>query len=313
MSELVRATTWRRGESSAEALVTREWLVTNGLGGYASGTVGGVCTRRYHGLLIAALPVPLGRAMMLSHLSEQVRLPGHPPVRLGGEESESGALELHGAAHLEDFRLERGLPVWRYELAGFVVEKRLFMPHLQNTVHVMYRLLACPTGRGPLRLTLRPAVHFRGHDEHVSEQHPGPYTLSAVEERYQLSAAPPSLLPPLRLRLRGARPAFTLEPRWLPDVRFRIEESRGYQSTGRLYSPGFFRADLAVDQAAALVASTEGWEIVAALAPEEAHAAELARRERLVAAAQPAAQRGVAAELVLAADQFIVTPEARVA
>ena len=57
-----------------EAATAREWLVTNGLGGYASGTVAGVATRRYHGLLIAAMPAPLGRMMMLNHLSEQLRL-----------------------------------------------------------------------------------------------------------------------------------------------------------------------------------------------------------------------------------------------
>ena len=74
-----------QNETVAESLLTREWLVTNGLGGYASGTVGGVPTRRYHGLLIAALPAPFGRMMMFNHLSEQVRQPdGHgPPWRPG--------------------------------------------------------------------------------------------------------------------------------------------------------------------------------------------------------------------------------------
>ena len=69
MKELIRHMPWARSESEREALLTREWLVTNGLGGYASGTVSGVATRRYHGLLIAALPAPLGRMMTLSHLS----------------------------------------------------------------------------------------------------------------------------------------------------------------------------------------------------------------------------------------------------
>jgi glycogen debranching enzyme len=87
---------WERERASEpEPLITREWLVTNGLGGYASGTVSGVCTRRYHGLLIAALPNPLGRMMLLTHLSEYVRFPDGTVVRFGGEERVGGHLELH--------------------------------------------------------------------------------------------------------------------------------------------------------------------------------------------------------------------------
>ena len=75
MKPLVRSMTWHPdGDGEHEPLLTREWLVTNGLGGYASGTVAGVTTRRYHGLLIAAMPAPLGRMMMLNHLSEHLRL-----------------------------------------------------------------------------------------------------------------------------------------------------------------------------------------------------------------------------------------------
>ena len=93
MDELIRHMPWARSESEREALLTREWLVTNGLGGYASGTVSGVATRRYHGLLIAALPAPLGRMMTLSHLSEKVRLPGGDEVLLGGDELGDGRSE----------------------------------------------------------------------------------------------------------------------------------------------------------------------------------------------------------------------------
>src|SRR6516164_2309282 len=73
MREPLRSIPWPPSDSAdPESLVTREWLVTNGLGGYASGTVPGVMTRRYHGLLIAALPAPLGRIVMLSHVAEQL-------------------------------------------------------------------------------------------------------------------------------------------------------------------------------------------------------------------------------------------------
>ena len=82
---------WRKPDpGNTEPLLTREWLLTNGLGGYASGTVAGVATRRYHGLLIAALPEPHGRTVMLNHLAEQVRLPDGSLVRFGEADTPPG-------------------------------------------------------------------------------------------------------------------------------------------------------------------------------------------------------------------------------
>src|SRR6187401_2308941 len=141
MTMLTRTMPWTTDKSTAnDPLVTREWLVTKGLGGYASGTVAGVATRRYHGLLIAAMPAPLGRMMMLNHLSEQIRLADGTIVLISGEERVP-ELQIHGASYLKEFRLENGLPVWRYQLSqGIVLEKRLFMPRYQNTVHITYRM-----------------------------------------------------------------------------------------------------------------------------------------------------------------------------
>jgi glycogen debranching enzyme len=96
-----------------DELLTREWLVSNGLGGYASGTLSGVASRRYHGLLIAALPAPLGRQVMLNHLSEFVRGPDGKVHILGGQEKTGNVLEIPGTSHLVEFRLEQGLPVWQ--------------------------------------------------------------------------------------------------------------------------------------------------------------------------------------------------------
>lgn len=93
---------------NTEPLLTREWLLTNGLGGYASGTIAGAATRRYHGLLIAALPTPHGRTMMFNHLSEQLRLPNGVLVRFGGAEWADRSLELHGTGHLKEFPARPG-------------------------------------------------------------------------------------------------------------------------------------------------------------------------------------------------------------
>ena len=86
MAEIVRPLPWRAGEVDESTLLDHEWLVTNGLGGYAAGVVAGAVTRRYHGLLVAALPPPLGRLVVVSHLWERVRLPDGSVIVLSGEE-----------------------------------------------------------------------------------------------------------------------------------------------------------------------------------------------------------------------------------
>src|SRR5438132_9512962 len=115
--------------AKSELLLTREWLVTNGLGGYASGTIAGVASRRYHSLLIAALPAPLGRRVMLNHLSVLLRLRDGSTILFGGEERAGGALQLHGADYLTEFPLDMSLPVWHYEAGSLVFSKALLLPH----------------------------------------------------------------------------------------------------------------------------------------------------------------------------------------
>jgi predicted glycogen debranching enzyme len=307
MDELVRHMPWARTEEEREALLNREWLVTNGLGGYASGTVSGIVTRRYHGLLIASLAAPLGRMMTLSHLSEKFRLQDGTDVYIGGDELEENSPRLYGTEYLVDFRLEYGLPVWQYEIGGFEIEKQIVLPHGQNTVFVIYRMLSGP---GPVRLKLLPSVHFRSHDASVSTPLPLPFTLSVCGDRYELCAA--GDLPPVRLLMHGQRHAFTAEGKLIAERMHRIEHTRGYDARGALWSPGYFRVDLSPGEDAALVASTEGWDTISAMMPGAALSAERQRRQRLLTAAHSAAQEGLAAELVLAADQFLVKPVGRV-
>jgi predicted glycogen debranching enzyme len=290
-----------------EALVTREWLVTNGLGGYASGTVAGVMTRRYHGLLIAALSAPLGRTVMLSHVAEQVRRSDGRRFEVGGRERSGDAPDAHGVGYLTEFRLEAGLPVWRYDVDGIVIDKRVFLPHMQNTVYVMYELVS---GADRIELALRPSVNFRAQEAPVSEPLASPYEFRSVGEKFEI-ALKGSSLPPLRMKVYAAEPTFTLKGRLVDNVLYPVEESRGYQSHGALWSPGYFKLALELGQYASLVASTEPYETMSVLDPTHALAAEYGRRTRLLAQAQPAARDGVAAELVLAADQFIITPAGR--
>src|SRR5262245_27250501 len=307
IQNLVRRIDWSAASADeTERLLTREWLLTNGLGGYASGTVAGVLTRRYHGLLIAALPAPIGRTVMLNHVSEALTLPEGDAVSIGGEERVGSSLQLH-AGYLREFRLEAGLPVWRFVFGAAIVEKRLVLPHGQNTVHVTYQLVEAG---GPVHLTLMPAVHFRPHDAPVNRHIDWQYALTAVDNRYEITVRPHTLV--LRLRVHGQHPRFTLESRHVSEVLYRVERSRGYDATGDLWCPGSFGVDITTDQPATLVASSEPWNIVDALTPNAALAAERERRRRLLTLAPAPARDGICSELVLAADQFIISPAGRV-
>jgi predicted glycogen debranching enzyme len=304
---IVRAVPWDGTRMSREVLLTREWLVTNGLGGYASGTVSGAVTRRYHGLLIAALPGPLGRIVMWSHVSEFLRFGDDDVVSLGAEERAGGQLDLKSADYLTEFRLEDGLPVWTYHVREVVVEKRVLLPHLQNTVHVSYQVIS--KGKPP-QLELRPAFHFRNHEAPVDSDLGAPYKLTVVDGRYEMAASRRKL-PALRMELHGRQAAFTNAPAKIPQVVYRIEQQRGYSYEGELWSPGFFRVDLTEQSTATLIGSTESWDIINVLAPKDVLAAERERRVRLLHGATPTMRQSFPAELLFAADQFVITPAGR--
>jgi predicted glycogen debranching enzyme len=306
--EPIRTIPWPPSDADGpDASVAREWLVTNGLGGYASGTVPGVMTRRYHGLLIAALAAPLGRTVMLTHLAEQVRLPDGRRIEIGGRERSADSPDVPGTGYLTEFRLEAGLPVWRYAVDGLVIEKRLFLPHMQNTVHLLYELIA---GADHVEMALRPSVNFRAQELPVSEPLGSTYEFRAVEAEYEITLGG-SGLPALRMKLAGSDATFTLKAMRLENVLYPVEESRGYQARGVLWSPGYFKLRLDAHRPAAFTASTESFETMSVLTPEAGLRAERLRRRRLVARAVPEAQQSVEAELVLAADQFIITPAGR--
>src|SRR5687767_4958232 len=108
MNALIRRIDLQHGQHDSRERLRREWLLTNGLGGYASGTISGSVSRRYHGLLIAALPAPLGRVMMLNHLAEDVRLADGRIVQFGGEEPSHSddTADSPPGLFITEFRLE---------------------------------------------------------------------------------------------------------------------------------------------------------------------------------------------------------------
>ena len=302
-----RSLPWDKTTHSRELLLSREWLVTNGLGGFASGTISGAITRRYHGLLIAALPAPHGRMVMWSHVSEHLRFDDGENVSLGGEERAGGQLDLGAADYLHEFRLENGLPVWTYHVRDLVIEKRVLLLHGQNTVHVLYRIIS---GEKRPHLELRPAFSFRHYESPVNKSRRGPYRITAIDHRYEISAAQ-SGLPLLRMKAPDCEAEFTVSPQSIHQVVYRIEQSRGYAYEGDLWSPGFFHIDLRQRNSAALIGSMESWDIIDVLRPAAALAAETERRAKMLDDAMPEARSGFPAELVFAADQFIITPAGR--
>jgi predicted glycogen debranching enzyme len=136
---------------------SREWLVTNGLGGFASGTVGGQLTRRYHGLLIAALHPPLGRTLLVPKFDEVVEYDGRP-YPLATNRWRSGVIEPQGYRRMEEFRLEGMSPVWTYACADALLSKKVWMEQGTNTTYVLYRLLRASEG---VKLSIKALVNYR--------------------------------------------------------------------------------------------------------------------------------------------------------
>jgi predicted glycogen debranching enzyme len=275
----------------------REWLVTNGLGGFASATISGEITRRYHGFLIAALPAPLGRIVMLSDVEAEI------------ERADGTTANIRETGRFLGFTLAMGLPSWRYEIDGMTLEKSVVMPARHNIVHITFRLIG---GTRPVRLRLRPFTNFRRLESPVNEALAASYALNVQGRLYEVTAGPD--LPALRLITVGCdNTTFTADGGSRRECLFPAEAQRGYDARGWIWSPGYFTAELGPDCAATLVAAIEPWHIIRALTPENARNFEVERRSRLVALAMPSAREGLAAELVLAADNFIITPVGRIA
>ncbi len=189
-------------------------------------------------------------------------------------------------------------------LPSIVLEKRIVMPHTLNTTYVEYRLVS----GGPIHLTLRPFVTFRMHDGPLGVSPDYPFTLTATRGR--LEVHPFEGAPAVRLCVRPRQGVFVVEEQRSPHVYYRVERERGYDHLEDLVSPGYFSADLAAGESLSFIISTEGWEV---LDPSAEHIleAERGRLERVLAAAPKEAQSGPAAQLVLAADQFLILPGTR--
>jgi predicted glycogen debranching enzyme len=294
---------WRPGDDPGP-LLAREWLLTNGLGGYASGSVHGANTRHYHGLLVSALAAPRGRHVMLSRIDATVSWAGGQAL-LGGACLADGP---SGDAHryLERFELDHRLPVWRYRFCETLLECAMVMQHGQNAVHIRYRIIAGE----PLALRLRPFMAFRRHDALRSDGPPLRMAVAVEDGAVTLrdEHGPLSLL--LHTDPRSA--PFHISEHIDSAAIYPAEIARGYDARESSTSPGYFDFALVAGASVTLVATTDGPD---ALRYGEASAFDHERRRlgHLLARARLPVDDHFAARLVLAADQFLVSPAGRAA
>jgi predicted glycogen debranching enzyme len=242
---------------------TREWLVTNGIGGYASGTVAGVPTRRYHGLLIAALDPPLGRTLLLTKLDETVVYAGGD-YPLCTSRWAGGLVHPRGYVHVERFRLEGTTPVWGFACADALLERRVWMEHGANTTYVRYDLLRATR---PLTLKIKAIVNYRGHHSNTHAED-WQMQIDPVSDGLKVTAyagaVPFHLLCSPCVEERYAEPVgglsdgpeFTPQHVWYADYFLAVEDYRGLDPRDdNLYS-GHLRATLQPGESLTLVAST---------------------------------------------------------
>ncbi len=277
-----------------EAGLRREWLVTNGLGGYASGTLAGITTRRYHGLLVAALAPPVQRTVLVAGMIEYAEYDGHR-YALSTHEYADGIIDGRSFANLQSFHLEGTLPVWTFALADALVERRLWMTHGQNTTSISYRVVRATRD---IDLTLAPLVTYRDFHALTSGQGWRPNTeisWRSIEVRAFQGAT--------NFRIEADRGEVRPGGDWYWGFRFREEAARGLDDRADLYAPGTFAATLALNETLTLRLTSEVDSVDTSLAIEEKRQREVLQRAGVVRA-EPAVQH-----LTLAADQFVVRRE----
>jgi predicted glycogen debranching enzyme len=281
----------------------REWLVTNGLGGYASGTLAGMPSRKYHGLFVPNLAAPKGRHIMISRCDEFVIANGKR-IHLGGAEFTDDRVVGDSHRYLKEFRLDHRIAVWLFDIGDGLIEKSIVMPHNQNTVCVRYRLL---TGQA-VDLHVRPYTSFRRHDEQPEQALTTTFTLSVSKSRHEIRRSDSQIV--LRLEMQPGPASFVTNERTEREFFYRIEHDRGDPSLESAHSPGYFTATLAADRPVVFIASTHSWESLQ-FDGNAVFDAEVKRCETLIRLEPDLAQDPFAEQLAMAADQFIVLPGSR--
>ncbi|WP_324674192.1 amylo-alpha-1,6-glucosidase [Hymenobacter sp. GOD-10R] len=274
-----------------EQALSREWLETNGLGGWASSTISGAHSRRYHGLLVAATRPPVDRQVLLSKLDET--------LVLGGQRYELGCNQYPGTVQPQGYQyltqFQRNLfPEFTYEAGGVTLRKTIVALAGENTTLVRYEVLAAPAS---FTLELLPLLAGRNsHDFRHADDTPQP-DFTRTDAIFQIRPQPNT--PELYLAIPGA--SYAPRPLWFYQLEYAIEQERGEQYHEDLFSPGSFSLTLAAGDTVHILVSTDspaGRDAAALLTQEQ---------QRRAALLPPtAAPDSLLYKLTLAADQFIV-------
>jgi len=269
-----------------DAASAREWLVTDGLGGFAMGTVPGLRTRRYHGLLVVATEPP-GRRMVGLAALDPVLVVGDRRTRLAVHEWASGAVDPDGWRQLAEFELRDGVPCWRYAVGDVVLEREIAVVHGRPATAVVHRLVRAP---GSVRLELSALCTWR--DAHGERSGNGAPAVGQVDGGFLFEGA-----------YRVGGPGFRPAGEWYRGVRYRVEAERGLSDREDLWLAGTFAADLEPGQTLSVLA----WADAPETPPppgEEVVAASRTRARGLVRRAGATGETETT--LALAADRFVV-------
>jgi len=233
-----------------EAALRREWLETNGLGGFASSTINGLNTRRYHGLLVAATKPPVGRFVLLSKFEET--------LSLDGRKFDLSVNRYPGVIHPQGFQFLIGcrldpFPIFTYEVDGIQIEKTVFMVQGENTTIIQYQITSNAALPERIELQLRPLIAFR--DYHSLTHENGSLDRTVETKPGVASMSPYAGLPTLHL----AHDAVEVEKsgNWYHNFEYDAERERGLDFVEDLFNPCVLHFDLRAKAHAAIIASTE--------------------------------------------------------
>ncbi len=272
----------------------REWLETNGIGGFAGSTITGLNTRRYHGLLMAATTPPVGRMLLLAKLEETLVIDGRRYDLSTNQYT--GAIHPKGYQYLKAFRLDP-FPVFTYEVEGLKIEKSVFMVYGENSTLIQYKAQWASESCSDCLLEIRPLIAFRDYHSTTHEN-------AAINPHVQMEANLASVTPYDGLpTLHIAHDAQNVEAAgyWYRNFEFDIERERGLDFKEDLFAPVVFKFDLGARAEVAIIASTERRDVKKA---DHYRQQEIDRRASIVAAS-PNRDAFVRA-LFAAADQYVV-------
>jgi predicted glycogen debranching enzyme len=282
-----------------EFVTRREWLVTNGIGGFASGTIGGLNTRRYHGLLVASLQPPVQRTLMVARLDATATYRGQR-YPLATNEFADGTLAPRGFVHLDSFALDGQLPVWTWLIGDALLEQRLWMAHGRNTTYVSFRLIR---GDHPLQLDFAPLCTHR--DFHAQHRGHRDTLVTPVADGIQVDAyygAAP-------YRLLSDRGEWRIAPEWYWNFRHRAESARGLDDVEDLVRPAELSLIIEPGASATIIATSEAEQpqpAAVSLKAEQSRQQAQLRTPSARTLLRSAPDGETVRQLILAADQFLV-------